>query len=66
MASNWQLWLSARPTKRTNIASDPTVLAAGGTILYEFITEEDGRRVVQETHYLDKKAVRDGLSGPPL
>jgi hypothetical protein len=44
----------------------PTAEGHGGAILYEFLHEDNGRRVVQESHWLKAKAVRDGLSGPPL
>ncbi|KAK9415300.1 hypothetical protein SUNI508_02148 [Seiridium unicorne] len=66
MVASWQLWLSPRPTRRSNTAIQPKVLTAGDIILYEFHMEDDSRRTVQETHYMNKKAVRDGLSGPPL
>ncbi|KAI0125621.1 hypothetical protein BJ170DRAFT_684881 [Xylariales sp. AK1849] len=66
MVSSWQHWLSPRPTERTNSALQPTVYSRGDAILYEFLTEDDGRRAVRETHYWSNKLVRDGLSGPPL
>jgi hypothetical protein len=66
MVANWQLWLSSRPTRRTNTAVQPSLLTAGDNMLYEFTQESDGRRTVKETHYIHKKTVRDGLSGPPL
>lgn len=66
MVASWQLWLSSRPGRRTDTAAQPSVLTAGDNMLYEFTREADGRRTVKETHYMDKKMVRDGLSGPPL
>jgi mannose-6-phosphate isomerase-like protein (cupin superfamily) len=63
--ASWQLLLSPRPTRRTNISSEPVVFGVNGTIQYEFL-REDGRDVVRETHYMSKDTVRKGLSGPPL
>ncbi|RDA83524.1 hypothetical protein CP532_4158 [Ophiocordyceps camponoti-leonardi (nom. inval.)] len=34
--------------------------------LFEFLEDEHGRWVVQETHYIKNRIVKDGLSGPPL
>lgn len=65
MVYTWQLWLSPRPTQRTKWVQDASVLAAEEAILYEF-HNYNGHRAVRETHYLDKKVVRDGKSGPPL
>lgn len=66
MMASWQLWLSSRPRRRTDTAAQPSVLTAGDNMLYEFTREADGRQTVKETHYMHKKMVRDGLSGPPL
>ncbi|KAK3683970.1 hypothetical protein B0T22DRAFT_520386 [Podospora appendiculata] len=66
MVYSWQLWLSPRPLQRTDRARDPAILGATDGVLYNFCTEPDGRRVVQETHYIKDKAVKEGLSGPPL
>jgi hypothetical protein len=66
MASSWQLWLSSRPTQRSSYVKEPFVFTAGDAIRYDFIEEDDGRRVVKETHYMDKAIVREGKSGPPL
>ncbi|PHH80588.1 hypothetical protein CDD80_847 [Ophiocordyceps camponoti-rufipedis] len=66
MVQAWQLWLSPRPTRRTSTTSETSLLAAHDAALFEFLTDEDGRWVVQETHYMNNKVVRDGLSGPPL
>ncbi|RYP55562.1 hypothetical protein DL769_010119 [Monosporascus sp. CRB-8-3] len=65
MVWGWQLWLSPRPLRRTPTSSEPHILGAHDAVLFEFL-EEDGRMVIKETHYADKKIVRDGLSGPPL
>jgi len=66
MAWGWQLWLSPRPKIRTNISQEPKISQAGGVSLVEFLKEDDGRWVVQETHYISNELVRKGLSGPPL
>ncbi|KAI1356620.1 hypothetical protein F5Y01DRAFT_267882 [Xylaria sp. FL0043] len=66
MVARWQLWLSPRPVKRTPISSEPRIVQAHDAALFEFLTEDNGRWVVRETHYFDNKVVRDGLSGPPL
>jgi len=65
MARGWQLWLSPRPN-RTNTSQESKIMQAGDTALFEFLKEDDGRWVVQETHYLSNEQVRKGLSGPPL
>ena len=62
----WQLWLSLRPLHRTKLASQSTFATAGNAAHYEFLTEDDGRWGVRETHYIDNPVVRAGLSGPPL
>ncbi|KAF2177778.1 hypothetical protein K469DRAFT_719540 [Zopfia rhizophila CBS 207.26] len=61
-----QLWLSPRPVRRTNIADKAQILSAGDAALFEFLTAEDGRWFVRETHYIDNPLVKAGLSGPPL
>jgi hypothetical protein len=66
MVRGWQLWLSPRPLRRTETPIEPRMLAPGDTALFEFLYEDDGRFIVRERHYADNKAVRDGLSGPPL
>ncbi|KAF2685187.1 hypothetical protein K458DRAFT_365440 [Lentithecium fluviatile CBS 122367] len=66
MARGWQHWLSPRPLRRTATSSEPRILAAHDAALFEFLKDEDGRWVVRETHYIDNKVVRDGLSGPLL
>lgn len=66
MVAAWQLWLSPRPTRRTNTAAQPAVRTAGDIIRYNFTEEDDGRHVVKETHFIRKQAVRNGNSGPPL
>lgn len=65
MAYKLQQLLSPRPLQRTKSVQDDAVLSAGGDILYQFPIHK-GHRAVQETHYLSKKSVRDGKSGPPL
>ncbi|RYP78225.1 hypothetical protein DL771_000702 [Monosporascus sp. 5C6A] len=65
MAWGWQHWLSPRPLRRTPTSSEPHILGAHDAVLFQFL-EEDGRKVIRETHYADNKIVRDGLSGPPL
>lgn len=65
MAQSWQLWLSPRPSQRTKIVQEATVLASSGDILYEFPMHR-GLRAVRETHYLGQPSVREGKSGPPL
>ncbi|RYP45557.1 hypothetical protein DL768_008106 [Monosporascus sp. mg162] len=62
----WQLWLSPRPKRRTNIASQSTFTTAGGAAVYEFLIEDDGSWGVGETHFIDNPIVKAGLSGPPL
>ncbi|KAK9899540.1 hypothetical protein P389DRAFT_207207 [Cystobasidium minutum MCA 4210] len=67
--SNWQLWLSPRPAKRSNTADSKTIEAPHGSILYEFLEfEKDGELVqgVRETHVIVHDSVRKGKSGPPL
>lgn len=61
----WQLWLSPRP-QRSVIASDSCIYSSDKAARFEFLKEDDGRWVVRETHYIDNKLVKDGLSGPPL
>ena len=66
MANALQHWLSARPV-RTNVAAQETAHSAGEAILYEFLrSQDDGRAIVQETHYISNPTVKAGLSGPPL
>lgn len=65
MVYTWQHWLSPRPIQRTKFVQDATILAAEDAIFYEF-PMHNGNRTVRETHYLNKKIVRDGKSGPPL
>lgn len=65
MVYRWQLWLSPRPTQRTKSVQQTSILGAEQAILYDFPTHK-GHRAVRETHYLNKKIVRDGKSGPPL
>ncbi|RDA93289.1 hypothetical protein CP533_2046 [Ophiocordyceps camponoti-saundersi (nom. inval.)] len=62
----WQLWLSPRPLRRTTATSNHSLLAAHDAALFEFLEDQHGRWVVQETHYIKNKVVKDGLSGPPL
>ncbi|KAI1430765.1 hypothetical protein GGR50DRAFT_698692 [Xylaria sp. CBS 124048] len=62
----WQLWLSPRPLRRTNISSQLTFKTIQNAALYQFLDEEDGGWGVRETHYIDNPLVRAGLSGPPL
>jgi hypothetical protein len=64
--ASWQIWLSQRPTRRTNTSHEPIVFAVDDAIKYEFLREDDGRHIVRETHYISKESVRKGLSGPPL
>ncbi|KAK2609449.1 hypothetical protein N8I77_002946 [Diaporthe amygdali] len=67
MSPSWlQLWLSPRPTQRTTTAHDASVTTAEDAILYDFVKNNAGLSAVRETHYLSKKVVRDGKSGPPL
>ncbi|KAK6957467.1 hypothetical protein Daesc_000253 [Daldinia eschscholtzii] len=66
MVYGWQLWLSPRPLKRTDTPLESRMLSPNDAALYEFLYDDDGRFVVKETHYAENKAVRDGLSGPPL
>ncbi|KAK3320795.1 hypothetical protein B0T19DRAFT_478005 [Cercophora scortea] len=66
MVYAWQLWLSPRPPQRTDTSQDAAVLGMHDDVLYNFRTDADGRRVVQETHFIKNKSVREGLSGPPL
>ena len=66
MARGWQHWLSPRPLRRTATTSESRILAAHDAALFEFSKEEEGHWMVRETHYIDNKIVRDGLSGPPL
>lgn len=61
-----QQWLSPRPAQRTTTAHDASVSAPEGAILYDFVRNAAGLSAVRETHYLGKKVVRDGKSGPPL
>lgn len=65
MVYKLQQFLSPRPLQRTKSIQDDAVVSAGEDILYEFPTHQ-GHRAVRETHYLSKKSVRDGKSGPPL
>lgn len=65
MLYSWQLWLSPRPAQRTKWVRDATVLAPEDAVLYEF-PNHNGHSAVRETHFLDKKIVRTGKSGPPL
>lgn len=65
MVYSWQYWLSRRPTQRTKWVQDATVFGPEDAILYDF-PNHNGNRAVRETHYLSKKIVRDGKSGPPL
>ncbi|KAI1817437.1 hypothetical protein GGS20DRAFT_533212, partial [Poronia punctata] len=62
----WQRWLSPRPLRRTETPVEPRLLSPSGAALFEFVTREDGRMVVRETHYANNKAVQNGLSGPKL
>ncbi|KAI1192843.1 hypothetical protein F5X97DRAFT_339692 [Nemania serpens] len=66
MVWRWQLWLSPRPLRRSNISSPSTFTTAHNAALYEFLDEGRGRWGVRETHYIDNPLVRAGLSGPPL
>ncbi|KAI1470388.1 uncharacterized protein F4812DRAFT_417335 [Daldinia caldariorum] len=66
MVYGWQLWLSPRPSRRTDTPRESRMLSPNDAALYEFLYDEDGRYAVRETHYADNKAVRDGISGPPL
>ncbi|KAI1377705.1 hypothetical protein F4677DRAFT_415280 [Hypoxylon crocopeplum] len=66
MVSGWQLWLSPRPLRRTVFPSERHILSAHNAALFEFLEHDDGRTFIRETHYVDNKVVRDGLSGPPL
>ncbi|KAG4217914.1 hypothetical protein PC116_g33606 [Phytophthora cactorum] len=66
MVYGWQLWLSPRPLRRTDTPLESRMLSPNDAALYEFLYDDDGRFVVKETHYAENKAVRDGLSGPPL
>lgn len=65
MAYTWQRYLSPRPPHRKKTVQDATVLAAADAIRYRFPTH-NGRRAVQETHFVSKTLVREGKSGPPL
>lgn len=60
-----QQFLSPRPSQLTKSVQHDAVFSAGEDILYEFPVHK-GHRTVRETHYLSKKSVRDGKSGPPL
>ncbi|OTB10570.1 hypothetical protein K445DRAFT_27518 [Daldinia sp. EC12] len=66
MVYGWQLWLSPRPLRRTDTPLESHMLSPNDAALYEFLHDDDGRFVVKETHYAENKAVRDGMSGPPL
>lgn len=64
--SQLQLWLSPRPTRRTTTAHDASVMSAEDAIKYDFVKNQAGLSAVRETHYISKKTVREGRSGPPL
>lgn len=64
MVYAWQEWLSgARPARSMN-AGSPEIAGIGNKV--QFFVEEDGRHVVQETHFISEEVVRSGKSGPPL
>lgn len=65
MVYSWQLWLSPRPTQRTKFVQQATILAEDQAIRCDFPIHK-GRKAISETHYIHKKIVRDGKSGPPL
>ncbi|CAH0003348.1 unnamed protein product, partial [Clonostachys byssicola] len=65
MPHAWQLWLSPRPS-RTPTNSKAQIYGAHDAVLFEFIRQEGNREVVRETHHIDNKIVKDGLSGPPI
>lgn len=64
--SRLQQWLSPRPVQRTTTAHDASVIAPEDAIMYDFVKNRAGLSAVRETHYLSKKVVREGKSGPPL
>ena len=66
MLWRWQLWLSPRPLQRTVTSSEHHILGPHGAALYEFLADNNGRWTVRETHYINNRIVREGLSGPPL
>ncbi|KAI0120165.1 hypothetical protein GGR51DRAFT_545177 [Nemania sp. FL0031] len=66
MAWWWQLWLSPRPLRRTNISTQSSFVTAGNAARFDILTEDDGRWGVRETHDIKNPIVKAGLSGPPL
>ncbi|KAI1771738.1 hypothetical protein F4818DRAFT_428908 [Hypoxylon cercidicola] len=66
MVYGWQLRLSPRPPSRTETPIEPRLLSPCDAALFEFISGDDGRMIVRETHYADNKFVQDGLSGPKI
>ncbi|ETS80417.1 hypothetical protein PFICI_07946 [Pestalotiopsis fici W106-1] len=66
MVSSFQLWLSARPAKRTPINDKPSWSHLGDAAVYEPLSKADGLWYIRETHYIENQFVAAGLSGPPL
>jgi hypothetical protein len=66
--ASWQLLLSPRPERRTNVASAPHMAGETGAIRYDFPGRDPvtGRIKIRETHYWAHEKVRRGKSGPPL
>ncbi|KAI0174359.1 hypothetical protein BJ166DRAFT_511959 [Pestalotiopsis sp. NC0098] len=62
----WQLWLSPRPARRTNISAQLSFVTAGDAARFDILTEDDGLWGLRETHFIDNPLVKKGLSGPPL
>ncbi|GJC93315.1 putative ankyrin repeat domain-containing protein 29 protein [Colletotrichum tabaci] len=66
MTRAWQLWLSPRPRKRTNISTQSSFVTAGDAARFDILTEDDGRWGLRETHFINNPLVKAGKSGPPL
>jgi hypothetical protein len=66
--ASWQLLLSSRPARRTNVATAPHVPGESGAIRYDFPARDpiSGALKIRETHSWSHEKVRQGKSGPPL